>query len=231
MARRPDAPIRQHPAFATSTVTARRAPRRRRARARPLLLAAVMAVGAWFALGQPTSLADIDRPGTPEGEIGSVSAGSPTPDLVAPPADAEGPFPVVRVVDGDTLIVARPEGETRVRVIGIDTPESVAPDQPVECFGPEAAQRAEQLLAGTSVMLRGDPTQDRADRYGRELDYVWLPDGRLFNHVMLAEGYALEYTFAAPYAYQAEFRAAEQLAAQGAAGLWSPTTCGGDVAA
>ena len=79
MARRPDAPIRQHPAFATSTVTARRAPRRRRTRARPLLLAAVMAVGAWFALGQPTSLADIDRPGTPEGEIGSVSAGSPTP--------------------------------------------------------------------------------------------------------------------------------------------------------
>ena len=190
-----------------------------------------MALGAWFALGQPTSLADIHRPGTSHEDIGSISAGSPSPALVVPPADAEGPFPVVRVVDGDTLIVARPEGETRVRVIGIDTPESVAQDQPVECFGPEAAQRAEQLLAGTSVMLRGDPTQARTDQYGRELDYVWLPDGRLFNHVMLMEGYALEYTFAAPYAYQSEFRAAEQQAAQGGLGLWSPSACGGDAGA
>lgn len=191
-----------------------------------------MALGVlWFALGRPTTPADLDLPTSAGDAPAGISAGSSSVDLAAAPADAEGPFPVVRVVDGDTLIVARPEGETRVRVIGIDTPESVAPDQPVECFGPEASGRAEQLLAGTSVMLRGDPTQDRVDQYGRELDYVWLPDGRLFNHVMLAEGFALEYTFAAPYAYQADFRAAEDQAAQTGAGLWSPTTCGGDVRA
>ena len=183
-------------------------------------LLVVVAVG-WFALGRPTSAGDLPwLPSGPDAAPGSS-------DLTAPPPDAEGPFPVVRVVDGDTLVVARSEGETRVRAIGIDTPESVTPDQPAECFGPEASQRAEQLLAGTSVMLRGDPTQDRTDRYGRELDYVWLPDGRLFNHVMLTEGYAREYTFSAPYAYQADFRAAERQAEGAGTGLWSPTACDG----
>jgi len=200
-----------------STPRADRTRRRRGTGRGTLVLALAAGVGLWIYLGQPTSL--------PDGQPDAAAAA----DLTAPPADAEGPFAVVRVVDGDTLIVARPEGDTRVRVIGIDTPESVAPDRPVECFGPESADRADQLLTGTSVMLRGDPTQDRVDQYGRELDYVWLPDGRLFNHVMLVEGFATEYTFAAPYAYQHSFRAAEQQAAQGGVGLWSPATCGGDV--
>ncbi|MCM0639517.1 thermonuclease family protein [Cellulomonas wangsupingiae] len=226
-----------HPAFGADPAI-RWAPRRKRRPLRRLAWLLVMVAIAWFAMGRPTSASDIptsltdviDAQETPALTDTAMPA-SPVADLTTPPPDAEGPFAVVRVVDGDTLIVARPEGETRVRVIGIDTPESVAPDQPVECFGPEAAQRAEQLLAGTSVMLRGDPTQDRTDKYGRELDYVWLPDGRLFNHVMLVEGYALEYTFAAPYAYQSEFRAAEGQAAQGEAGLWSPATCAGDIGA
>ena len=218
-----------------STPRADRTRRRRGTGLGTLVLALAAGVGLWIYLGQPTSLADLEA--LPPSEVGTtvdtLPDGQPdaaaAADLTAPPADAEGPFAVVRVVDGDTLIVARPEGDTRVRVIGIDTPESVAPDRPVECFGPESADRADQLLTGTSVMLRGDPTQDRVDQYGRELDYVWLPDGRLFNHVMLVEGFATEYTFAAPYAYQDSFRAAEQQAAQGGVGLWSPATCGGDV--
>lgn len=216
---------------------------RRRSRPPVALLALTLVVGAlWLAQGRPASLDDVDLstwPGVPAlddltaalpaapSQAPAAAAAPASPDLLTPPPTAEGPFPVVRVVDGDTLIVARPESETRVRVIGIDTPESVAPDQPVECFGPEASQRAEQLLAGTAVRLAGDPTQDRVDRYGRELDYVWLPDGRLFNHVMLAEGYATELTFDAPYAYQADFRAAQSAATAAGAGLWSPTTCGG----
>ncbi len=225
MPRRADNPHSRHPAFGTSDPMRARdhAPVRRRRRGPgPLLSLVVVAAAVWFALGRPTSTGDLS-PLAPPPEAAPAGV-----DLTAPPADAEGPFPVVRVVDGDTLIVARPEGETRVRVIGIDTPESVAPDRPVECFGPEAAQRAEQLLAGTSVMVQGDPTQDRTDTYGRELDYVWLPDGRLFNHVMLTEGFALEYTFSAPYAYQADFRAAEQQASAAEVGLWSPTSCGAD---
>lgn len=225
MPRRADSPVPRHPAFDTGGTARRndRPPARRRRRS-PVLGLVVIAAAVWFALGRPTSTSDLAPLAPPPA---AARAGV---DLTAPPPGAEGPFPVVRVVDGDTLIVTRPEGETRVRVIGIDTPESVASDRPVECFGPEAAQRAEQLLTGTSVMVQGDPTQDRTDTYGRELDYVWLPDGRLFNHVMLTEGFALEYTFSAPYAYQADFRAAEQQAAAAQVGLWSPATCGGETA-
>ncbi len=183
---------------------------------------------AWIGLGRPTTVDALA--GALPGRCGATTsplAPVDTTDLTTPPADVEGPFPVVRVVDGDTLVVAKPEGETRVRLIGIDTPESVAPDRPVECFGPEASARTTELLSGQTVTLRGDPTQDRLDQYDRELDYVWLPDGRLLNHVLVTEGYAVERTYAAPYAYQQHLRAAQQQAQDAGAGLWSAATCGG----
>ncbi|MDQ0425555.1 MULTISPECIES: thermonuclease family protein [Cellulomonas] len=199
-----------------------------------------MLVVAWIGLGRPNTV-DALTAALPWQQVTTTTTAPPaqapasapaaapvdTTDLTTPPADVEGPFRVVRVVDGDTLIVAKPDRETRVRLIGIDTPESVAPDRPVECFGPEASARTTELLAGQTVTLRGDPTQDGVDQYGRELDYVWLPDGRLLNHVLVAEGYAVEHTYAAPYAYQQHLRAAQQQAQDAGAGLWSATTCGG----
>ena len=238
------APSDRHPAFTDRTpptardprTTPTRHPRRRRRSAGPAravtALATVLVI-AWIGLGHPTTVDaltaalpwqdGITTPRTPDAAAAAVD----TTDLTTPPADVEGPFRVVRVVDGDTLIVAKPDGETRVRLIGIDTPESVAPDRPVECFGPEASARTTELLAGQTVTLRGDQTQDRVDQYGRELDYVWLPDGRLLNHVLVTEGYAVEHTYAAPYAYQQHLRAAQQQAQDAGAGLWSATTCGG----
>jgi micrococcal nuclease len=143
------------------------------------------------------------------------------------PAGADGPRGVVRVVDGDTVVVAP---DTTVRLIGIDTPETVDPRKPVQCFGREASAYAHLLLDGHFVWLEYDPTQGRLDKYGRTLAYVWMPDGRLFNEVMIADGYAHEYTYDLPYRYQDTFIAAERTARESERGLWSPTTCNGDTA-
>jgi micrococcal nuclease len=150
---------------------------------------------------------------------GCSSAGGET----GSPADRS--VTVRRVVDGDTVVVST--GET-LRLIGMDTPETVDPRKPVQCFGREASKRAHQLLDGASVRLTYDPTQGRLDKYGRTLAYVWLADGRLYNEVMIADGYAHEYTYAIPYRFQSRFLAAERAARRAERGLWSPTTCAGD---
>ena len=135
-----------------------------------------------------------------------------------------GPYAVVAVVDGDTLKVNMPE-RTTIRVIGIDTPETVDPRRPVQCFGAEASARAHALLDGKSVSLEFDASQGREDRYGRTLAYVWLPDGRSFNEAMIAEGYAHEYTYDTPYRYQRAYRHAETEARRADRGLWAPGVC------
>jgi micrococcal nuclease len=134
---------------------------------------------------------------------------------------------VVRVVDGDTVDVNLDGVTTRVRLIGINTPETVDPNKPVECYGPEASKRAKALLEGQRVLLEADPSQDDRDRYDRLLRYIWFEDGRLFNMQMVLEGYAYEYTYQVPYKYQAVFKAAQRQAEEAQRGLWSPATCNG----
>ncbi len=141
------------------------------------------------------------------------------------PAGLDGPMQVIRVVDGDTIKVST--GVT-LRLIGLDTPETVDPRKPVQCFGREASNYAHALLDDTNVSLEYDAGQGRLDRYGRTLAYVWMSDGRLYNQVMIEDGYAHEYTYSIPYRYQAAFIAAERSARNAARGLWSPTTCAGD---
>ena len=148
----------------------------------------------------------------------SVSAGTM-------PAAAAGPFPVADVVDGDTVTVRRGGAAVTVRLLGIDTPETVDPDEPVQCFGPQAAARAAELLTGQQVWLEPDPSQDPADRYGRELAYVWLTGDELLNLTLIAEGYAREYTFDRRYRLQATFRGAQAAAKQASVGLWAPAAC------
>ncbi|MGQ9926315.1 MAG: thermonuclease family protein [Chloroflexaceae bacterium] len=152
-------------------------------------------------------------------------ARSAAPGLTHPEGLPEGQ--VVNVVDGDTVDVRINGQVERVRLIGIDTPESVDPRRTVECFGREAAARAAELLAGQTVMLEADSSQADRDRFGRLLRYLWLPDGRMANYELIEQGYAFEYTFAAPYRYQAQFKAAEARARTEGRGLWSPATCNG----
>jgi micrococcal nuclease len=132
---------------------------------------------------------------------------------------------VVRVVDGDTIVVRGPGDRTEdVRLIGIDTPETVDPRRPVGCFGPEASAYAKRLLAGRTVILRYD--RETNDRYGRFLAYVWLA-GRSheFVNARLVElGYARAYPFPPNTAHEALFTNLERRAAIAGRGLWG--ACG-----
>jgi micrococcal nuclease len=97
---------------------------------------------------------------------------------------------VAEVIDGDTVDLTIGGATERARLLGIDTPETVHPDRPVECFGPEASARTKELLpAGTVVLLQRD--EEARDRFGRLLVYLWRRDDGLFvNGTLVAEGYA-----------------------------------------
>lgn len=144
------------------------------------------------------------------------------------PASADGPYRVLSVTDGDTIRVSIDGRSTRIRLIGIDTPEVTDPRKPVQCFGREASRRAHELMDGTQVWLEYDPSQGRRDRYGRSLAYVWLNENMLVNQQMVSEGFAHEYTYDAAYKYLDTFRDAEQAARAADRGLWNPATCGGN---
>ena len=135
---------------------------------------------------------------------------------------------IVRDVDGDTVL-ARAGGSTfYVRLLGIDTPETHRPGTPVECGGPQASARMNALVPpGTRVRLETDPTQDRVDRYGRLLAYVWLPDGRLAEDVELESGWATTYVYDSnPVELFARLAAAAKRARAAHRGVWAE--CGGD---
>ncbi len=136
---------------------------------------------------------------------------------------------VSRVVDGDTAEVLVNGARWRVRMLGMDTPESVDPNRPVQCFGRAAAAYAKQLLEGQTVYLEADASQDDRDQFDRYLRFVWFADGRLYNMQMIAEGYAFEYTYRGnAHKYQRQFRQVQSEARQAGRGLWSPSTCNGE---
>lgn len=155
----------------------------------------------------------------PASESGTDPA-APTPPASGDPARAPN-AEVIRIVDGDTIVVRTDRGQERVRLIGIDTPESVDPRRPVECFGKEAARYTASLLPpGTPVTLERD-AQPR-DRYGRLLAYVYRSsDGLLVNEAIVAGGYAQVLTIPPNVTHAERFLAAERSARASGAGLWS----------
>lgn len=132
---------------------------------------------------------------------------------------------VIRVIDGDTIEVLLENKKEKVRVIGIDAPETVDPRQTVECFGKEASNFAKTFLDGETGMLESDPTQADKDNYGRLLRYVFVNEGVDFGKLMLEQGYAHEYTYNLPYKYQSEYKTAEKQAEQKNLGLWNKSVC------
>lgn len=148
---------------------------------------------------------------------------------------AQGPYPtltatVVRVIDGDTVDVLFNGKQERVRLIGVDTPETVHPEVGVEPWGPEASAFTKRHLPpGTVVRLELD-VQER-DRYGRLLAYLYLPDGRMLNELLLQEGLAQLLTIPPNVRYVDQFVAAQQQAREARKGVWSeqPFTGAGQV--
>ena len=131
---------------------------------------------------------------------------------------------VLRVIDGDTVVIATETGSIRLRVIGIDTPETVHPSRPVEPFGPQATARAKSLLSGKTVRIQydPDPKHDRWDKYGRLLAYLDLPDGRDYGLVMVSEGLAKCYRKFS-FCRVSRYVAAEEKATIEKLGLWQRT--------
>ena len=138
------------------------------------------------------------------------------PSLTETPTSSSvsGTFKVTRVVDGDTIEI---EGGEKVRYIGVDTPETVDPRKPVQCFGIEASKKNKELVEGKTVRLGKDIT-DR-DKYSRLLRYVWVDD--LFvNLELVKQGFANSYSYPPDIKYQKEFLAAETEAREAQRGLW-----------
>jgi endonuclease YncB( thermonuclease family) len=137
-----------------------------------------------------------------------------------PPKEAVA-VEVQRVVDGDTFVAVVKGRRERIRVIGVDTPESVDPNRPDEPYGEEASDFAKHYLNGETVRLAGDA--EPRDRYGRMLAYVWLRDGTFWNALLVAEGYAQQLTIPPNVTYAPLFRRLVAEARVHDRGLWAGT--------
>jgi len=194
-----------------------------------LLACCVFLVLAFAILGSDT------LPVIPESApLQLASVATPAPDVAGTPALPQNTYAVVKVIDGDTISIIK-DGETvTLRLIGLDTPETVDPRKPVQCFGKVASDKAEELLTGKMVRLEFDASQGTLDKYGRTLAYVFLPAHAdvpaeiFFNEYMIAEGYGHEYTYNLSYKYRKEFKEAQRRAREEKRGLWADDTCAGD---
>lgn len=159
--------------------------------------------------------------------VGCGAAASPPPVATPAATDAVGlphdafDVTVVRVVDGDTIL-ARVGGRgasLRVRILGIDSPESVKPDTPVACYGHEASALTMSLLPkGSHISAAYE--KEHQDKYGRELWDLWLPDGRFLATLLAASGTVRPDPFKPNIAYAGPIGAAAREAHDAGRGLW-----------
>lgn len=200
------------------------------------MLLATLALSASLTACAPTGISNNGSPNRRPSATSSVrpsatnTAKTPSPASNAPAQGAESgdnntrdQRVVVKVIDGDTIDVARP-GETakeRIRLIGVDTPETKDPRKPVQCFGKEASEFTSRLM-GRTVWLEYDV--EPKDRYGRTLAYVFLDDGAFFNLILAEEGYAQPLTIPPNVRYADRFVEAARRAREEGRGLWS--SCG-----
>ena len=142
-----------------------------------------------------------------------------------------GLYAIAHFVDGDTIAVNMNGKVEKVRFIGVDTPETHKPNTPVQCYGPAAAAYTKNIIGGNRVRLVSDPLSTDRDRYDRLLRYVYLPDGRLVNQLLIQNGYGFYYPYF-PFSKASAFSADEQSAMANHKGLWgnchpTPTDSGG----
>jgi micrococcal nuclease len=140
---------------------------------------------------------------------------APTPSTTPAPAPASI-AKVTRVIDGDTLQISTGE---KVRLIGVDTPETKDPRKPVQPFGQEASAFTKQLVEGQEVRLEFDV--QRQDKYGRTLAYVYVRD-KMLNAELVRQGFAQVATYPPNVRYQERFRQLQREAREARRGLWGP---------
>lgn len=131
-------------------------------------------------------------------------------------------YKVTKVIDGDTfnIFIEEEKREATIRVLGINTPETVDERKEVECYGPEASKKAKEILNGKNIKLSWSPDREYKDKYNRYLAYVYIDDFGSFGEYMLKYGFAREYTYGKPYSKREEYRRLESLAKAKSLGLW-----------
>lgn len=138
--------------------------------------------------------------------------------LLFTPAFADDLVKVKRVIDGDTIVVEIDGKNEKIRLIGVDTPETKHPQKPVERFGKEAYLFTQRMVEGKEVRLEFD--WQKRDKYGRLLAYVYLTDGTFLNAEIIKQGYGFAY-IRFPFKYLEEFRRYEREAKEKKLGLWT----------
>ena len=184
-----------------------------------LAVAAVLVVAGCSAAGPAGATGSTPAPAT-----AAPTPGAPA-DVAPRPAGETETARVVRVVDGDTLVIDRGMGNERLRYIGIDAPESVKPDSPVEFMGREASAANAALVEGATLVLERDVSD--TDHYGRLLRYAWLRDGETWlfvNLELVRQGYAQVVTYPPDVRWIDTLRDAQRLARDVGLGLWGAAT-------
>ncbi len=177
-----------------------------------VLLLAAFLVGRWSISTPPEPVRWVTEVLQPVG-AGLADSTEVEQSVLPPGVEARS---VTRVVDGDTVVL---DGGERVRLIGVDTPETVHPTKPVEYFGKEASAFTKRMAEGQKVYLEYEQGSSTKDRYGRTLGYVYLKDGTLLNKEIVERGYGHAYT-RFPFSKMEEFRGAEREAKAAGRGLW-----------
>lgn len=207
-----------------------------------LLALALLGVTSCSAQATPPAQRAASSDASPTGTASGPTAAAATPNSVAAapssmhptdeavpagalePTGATQEARVVRVVDGDTIVVQLDGRDFKVRYIGVNTPETVAPNTPVQWMGPEASAANRSLVEGRTVVLEKDVSE--TDRYGRLLRYVWLhePTGWVFvNLELLRRGFAQVSTFPPDVKYaDTVYLEAQRQARAAGVGLWGP---------
>jgi micrococcal nuclease len=147
---------------------------------------------------------------------------------VAKPLVVTPEYLVTSVIDGDTFDILVNEEKQTVRLIAVDAPESRHPTKPVQCFSTEAKKYLKELIENKYVTLDKEILDSDKDRYGRLLRYAFI-NGKNINELLLRNGYALEKSYVRGYKYQSIFKKAQNYAKTYSLGLWSESTCGGNV--
>lgn len=148
--------------------------------------------------------------------VKTVDVGKILPAQVVRP----GFYRVTEVYDGDTIAVDMNGTTEKVRMIGVDTPETHKPKTPVQCYGPEASNYTKQLLTGKTVRLEADPTNQNRDRYDRLLRYVYTEQNTLVEQSLIEQGFGFAY-LSFPFEKSEQFADWQQQAQTNKLGLWS----------